>query len=103
MIPSGVPFKIELWSFNGALSGFQDRISIHPVEDHPAVANKHIAITSTFTGVGDSPQAAERDMIDQADKFFKKQISSYLMSSGIIDYNSKTKKFSRLLKKGVVS
>tara|TARA_R100001015_G_C4629670_1_gene190703 strand:- start:850 stop:3114 length:2265 start_codon:yes stop_codon:yes gene_type:complete len=103
VIPSGVPFKIEVWSFNGGLCGFEDRISIHPVEDHPAVSNKQIAMNGIFTGVGDSPQQAHTDMIDKADKFFKRQISSYLMSSGVIDYNSKTKKFGRLLKKGVVS
>jgi hypothetical protein len=101
VIPSGVPFKIEVWSFNGSLCGFQNRVSVYPVQDNDAVTNKTLFMQNTFTGVGSSTLSAQENMVENAKNYFLKEIDSYLMMSGIRPVSSKLQKYANMIQNGV--
>ena len=100
VIPSGVPFKLEVWSFNGMLCGFQNRMSIYPCQSHDAVTNKSLFLENAFTSASESTYEAEQGLSSQANSYFLKQIDSYLMTSGIRPVSSKMRKYADMLKKG---
>ena len=97
VIPSGVPFKIEVWSFNGGLCGFENEVSIFPVQNHDAVYNKSLLFQSEFTGIGPSDREALDDLTASAKNFFLKEIDSYLVSSGIKEPSASLRKYTRMI------
>ena len=100
IIPSGVPFKVEVWSFNGMLCGFENRFSIYPTQSNDAVTNKTLIFKNLFTGQADSTYDAEADLITKANKYFLNEIDMYLMSSGIRPTSSRMRKYANLIKRG---
>ena len=100
IIPSGVPFKVEVWSFNGMLCGFENRFSIYPTQSNDAVTNKTLIFQNLFTGQADSTYDAEADLTLKANKYFLNEIDMYLMSSGIRPTSSRMRKYANLIKRG---
>lgn len=99
VIPSGVPFKIEVWSFNGMMCGLQNRLSIYPCQNHEAVSDKTLLFVNDFTGIAPSNFDAQADLKENANRYFLKEIDSYLISSGIRPVSSKLRKYTNMIKK----
>jgi hypothetical protein len=98
-IPSGVPFKIEVWSFNGGLCGFEDRFKIFPCDSHPAVSGKTVMNYGVFSGTASTEGDAATELRLNAEYQFRKNTSSFLINSGIMEPNKKLIKYSNMLRK----
>jgi hypothetical protein len=99
VIPSGVPFKVEVWSFDGTRNGYDGQCLIFPIDGHPAVDGKGLYLNKLFIGEGDSPRLAYEDMVDQAQVEFRKDVDTFLVNSGIIPPSKKLKKFKNIILK----
>jgi hypothetical protein len=100
-IPSGTPFKIEVWSFNGVYKGLSQQLKIYPCEYHPATpSGKTIFAGGMFVGEGSSKAEAVSDMYDKANKEINKQLDSFFIASGIMNPSKGLRKYAQLLRKG---
>ena len=98
-IPSGVPFKIEVWSFNGGFGGFEDKFKIFPCVNHVAVSGKSIMMGGLFSGTASTEASAVEDLQEKAQSQMRKDLSSFLINSGIMEPNRKLIKYSSILRR----
>lgn len=99
VIPSGVPFKIEVWSFNGSLDGLEGKFKIRPTTPHPAVSGKVINVAGVFVGEGGTIEEAKNDMIQKGKKQIFKEIDSFLINSGIMDGGRRLSRYAKMISK----
>ncbi len=98
VIPSGTPFKVEIWSFNRSLHGFRDALSVVPSDkSNELVSGKSVVITGLFTGNGPTHEDAYLEMVSNSEKYFTRQMNNYLISGGVIQGNGKLYKYKRFL------
>jgi hypothetical protein len=98
-IPSGVPFKIEVWSFNGGLCGYEDKFKIFPCESHAAVSGKSVMNHGVFSGLASTAGDAVLELQQNARNQFYKNTNSFLINSGIMEPNKKLIKYSNMLRR----
>ena len=88
IIPSGTPFKIEVWSFNKSVHGFEDSLSVVPSDKtNELVSGKSIVFFGDFTGQASNQEDAYTNMTQQSSEFFRRQMNNYLISGGVIKGN----------------
>lgn len=95
VIPSGVPFKIEIWGFNGLIRGFNGEIQVMPVTTAKTIQASIITVgegTSTFTNV-EAFKFALRDSNHKA----QNAIETALVDKGILQENSKIRKYTAFI------
>tara|TARA_Y100000593_G_scaffold28561_2_gene56964 strand:- start:748 stop:2967 length:2220 start_codon:yes stop_codon:yes gene_type:complete len=97
VIPSGTPFKIEVWSFNGAVNGYNGELSMKPCVPHPSISGKLIILEGTFTGEANDEGESYSDMLEKANHELRKNLNTFLMNESIINTPNSVKKFKQLM------
>ena len=95
VIPSGVPFKIEIWSFNGVVRGFHGQIQVMPI-----TTAKTIEASILTVGEGaSSSNNVEALKLALRDSNHKAQnaIEAALVDKGILQKNSKIRKYTAFI------
>jgi hypothetical protein len=98
VIPSGVPFKIETWSFNGVLAGYIGDICVMPVDQ----TGTQINLKTTKIGEGISyVSAAEagNEAIQSAIWQAQNSLEAELIDKKIMPKNSKYIKYTDFIQK----
>ncbi len=97
VIPSGTWFDIETWSTNPRYIGFDGEITIQPVSS-TAPTCTYSATTSGTASDLDYHQSV-RKAIKQAKKKFFKQLNNILVSKGIKNQGSRSKRYNKMLER----
>ena len=96
VIPSGVPFKIENWSFNGELIGYEGELFVVPQVE------QDVTFSVEKIGKGLSTESSEEALslaYSDAGKRSQNSIECGLISRKLLSENSKYRKYISFIKK----
>ena len=96
IIPSGVPFKIEVWNFNATIVGYEGAIHVQPVNSDQFV------VSTLKVGEGlstESPAASLKNAIKHSNYQAQMSMEADLIDKGLMAKNSKYNKYTSFIER----
>ena len=96
-IPFGVPFKIEVWSFNGYMNGFTNKINIGSYGGNAVVTG--VALGSFYTGIGEgvTENGAYLDLIEKGNKELNRRVDNYWINKNVYSANRRMRRYMKFM------